>query len=306
MAVDNLDWFIALSEQESFTKAAERLQISQQTLSARLVALEKTLEVKLVSRGIPLSLTPAGTVVLLYAREQRQAREEMMRQIGEVTGSGAGVLKVGISHVRSQLIMPEVTLRMAKLLPKVRLQIVEGTNRELLRMAERAEVDVVVARFDDIHPGVDVSPLYEEEIVLALHAKVLEAAMDMSAEEALERVQREGVVALADCPFVLGSLDDIAGRVAYSVLRNAGIKPHVIATSNNMATLLAMAQKGLGAVFCPTDVLGVNDDSQQLVRVSLSKQARYTISLGVPQKNEEEWHTLSVFKDVLEKAIERL
>lgn len=79
MAVDNLDWFIALSEQESFTKAAERLQISQQTLSARLVALEKTLEVKLVSRGTPLSLTPAGTVVLLYAREQRQAREEMMR-----------------------------------------------------------------------------------------------------------------------------------------------------------------------------------------------------------------------------------
>ena len=57
MALENWDWFIKLAETENFTKAAESLQISQQTLSARLVTLEKTLEAKLIVRVTPLSLT---------------------------------------------------------------------------------------------------------------------------------------------------------------------------------------------------------------------------------------------------------
>lgn len=49
MALDDWDWFITLAEQESFTKASEQLQMSQQTLSARLGALEKSLDVKLIT-----------------------------------------------------------------------------------------------------------------------------------------------------------------------------------------------------------------------------------------------------------------
>ena len=78
MALDDWDWFITLSEQESFTKASELLQMSQQTLSARLNALEKSLDVKLGTRSNPLTLTPAGMVFPLYAREQRQAQQDMM------------------------------------------------------------------------------------------------------------------------------------------------------------------------------------------------------------------------------------
>ena len=96
MALEGWDWFIKLAENENFTKAADELQISQQTLSARLVSLERNLGAKLVVRGTPISLTSAGKVFLLYAREQRQAQQDMIRQIGEVAGGGAGVLKVGI------------------------------------------------------------------------------------------------------------------------------------------------------------------------------------------------------------------
>ena len=88
MALEGWDWFIKLAENENFTKAADELQISQQTLSARLVSLERNLGAKLVVRGTPISLTSAGKVFLLYAREQRQAQQDMIRQIGEVAGGG--------------------------------------------------------------------------------------------------------------------------------------------------------------------------------------------------------------------------
>ena len=303
MALDDWDWFIKLSEQESFTKAAEELQVSQQTLSARLGALEKSLEVKLITRGAPLSLTPAGMVFLLYAREQRQAQQDMLRQIGEVTGNGVGVLKVGISHLRSQTLMPQVIKLMRAQLPKVRIKLIEGTNRELLRKAEYAEVDAVIARFEDAHPGVEINPLYQEEIVMAVHQDVLEQAVGQMGKAAVTLVLQKGVSVLASCPFALGTLDDIAGRVGYSVLRNAGIKPTIVATSENMGTLLGMAAEGLGAIFCPTDVLASSERGSSLVRIPLSDQAKYTISLGIPMK-EEQWSAIEVLKDALQLIVQ--
>lgn len=303
MTLDDWDWFIKLSEQESFTKAAEELQVSQQTLSARLGALEKSLEVKLITRGTPLSLTPAGMVFLLYAREQRQAQQDMLRQIGEVTGNGVGVLKVGISHLRSQTLMPQVVKLVRTQLPKVRIKLIEGTNRDLLRKAEYAEVDAVIARFEDAHPGVEISPLYQEEIVMALRQDVLEQAVGQVGGAAKELVLREGIAALSSCPFALGTLDDIAGRVGYSVLRNAGIKPTIVATSENMGTLLGMAAEGLGAIFCPTDALASIEKGSSLVRITLSDQAKYTISLGIPKK-EEQWSAIEVLKDALQVIVQ--
>ena len=299
MALDNWDWFIKLSEQESFTKAAECLQVSQQTLSARLVALEKALDAKLITRGNPLQLTPAGMVFLLYAREQNQAQRDMLRQLGEVTGSGVGTLKIGISHLRSRTIMPYTVKALRSSLPKVQVKLIEGTNRELLRMAEHAEVDAVIARFEDVHPGVDLYPLYQEEIVLTLRKDLLESVLGMQPDEAKAYVIEKGVSVLEKCPFVLGSLDDIAGRIAYSVLRNASIKPITVAVSENMGTMLAMASEGIGAVFCPTDVLAVSSEaSSKLIQIPLAEHTKYTISLGIPARSEQ-WYAIDALKETL-------
>ena len=113
----------------------------------------------------------------------------------------------------------------------IRDRLIEDTNRNLLRSAERGEVDVAIARFEGTCPGVEVEPIYKEEIVLAVRADVLSKAMGTSPESAIDFLKGEGIGALKKCPFILGSVDDISGRVAYSELRNAGIKPHVVATS---------------------------------------------------------------------------
>lgn len=299
MVLDSWDWFITLAENENFTKAAEPLQISQQTLSARLVSLEKSLGARLIVRGNPFSLTPAGMVFLMYAREQRQARLDMERQIGEVTGGGAGELTVGVSHTRGSYLMPHIASAVLAELPGVCVRLAEGTNRELVRKAERGEVDVAIARFESTHPGVEVTPLYQEEILLAVRRDVLERATGMLADDAAALLSEQGLGALGDCPFVLGSVDDIAGRIAYSELRNAGVRPRVVARSENMPTLLSMAVEGLGAAFCPADMLDATlDATSDLVRVPLSAQATCTISLGIPMRPER-WRALDVFKEIL-------
>lgn len=299
MMLDDWEWFIELAEQESFTKASELLQISQQTLSARLNALERALDVKLITRGNPLRLTQAGMIFLLYAREQQQSQEDMIRQIGEVTGSGAGTLKIAISHLRSRTLMPYVIERVREKLPNVTIQLVEGTNRELLRMTERGEVDASIARFDDIHPGVEVYPIYEEEIVLALTEGLLEEVTGEKKEAAVQDIQDNGLGLLENCPFILESLDDIAGRVAYSVLRNSGIRPKVVAMSESIDSIYSMVERGLGAAFFPTNALSASSgDHSSLVQILLSGHNRYTISLGVPIRSEQ-WLAVDILREAL-------
>ena len=301
--LDTWDWYTKLAEKSSFTKAAESLGMSQQTLSARLAALERELEAKLVVRGNPLQFTPAGMAFLVYARDQQQAQQDMLRQIGEVTGGGGGVLKVGIAHMRSRTLAPRVVKELSRVLPGVTLQLVEGTNRELTRMAERGEVDAVVARFSSSHPGVNVEPLYQEEVVLAVQRELLEATLGMPAERVLAKVAEEGLAVVGELPLVLGTVDDISGRIAYSELRNAGIRPRTIAVSENMATLLAMAAEGIGAVFAPNAALDATSGmTGTLVRIPLSAQATYTICVGLPMKAEH-WSVLDTFTEVLKNAV---
>lgn len=95
----------------------------------------------------------------------------MLRQIGEVTGGGAGILKVGHFSCSRTLAYASSYTQDARGTSRVSIHLVEGTNRELIRMAEHAEVDAVIARLGMSIPGVEVTPLYEEEVVLAIRSR---------------------------------------------------------------------------------------------------------------------------------------
>ena len=275
MSLESWGWFVQLVESGTFTRAADELQIPQQTL------------------------TRAGEAFFSYAREQEAARTRMLRQVSEVTIGGSGELKVGISNMRGRVLMPHVIRQFHSSLPNVRIKLMEGTNEELIELAEHGEADVVVACFGSGHPGVSVKPLYREEVVLAIDPDLLESATGLNAEQAASTLETEGLAILADCPFLLERIDDISGRVARNELQSAGIKPIGFVESENMMTLLSLCAAGLGGLFCPTNMLDETTDlTKNLVRVKLSEEAGYQISIGTP-KGSVPWLPAQMFEDIL-------
>ncbi len=299
MAMEMWDWFIELVDKGTITRAADELQIPQQTLSARLAALEKELGCKLVVRTTPLALTRAGEVFLAYAQEQSTANRQMMRRLSDVTIGGSGRLKVGISNMRGRVLMPHVLEEFHRSLPGVSVKLIEGTNEELLRLAERNEADVVVAIFDGAHPGAVTRALYAEEVVLAADASLLERVCGLSVDEVVRRAEAEGLGVLGACPFLLETVDDISGQVSRMELTRAKIKTEGLVESENMMTLLALAAAGLGAVFCPTNMLdAMSVVTKDLVRIRLSERATYTVSTGTPV-GADPWIATELFCDIL-------
>lgn len=297
--VESWEWLIQLVEAGSFTRASERLHISQQTLSARLAALEKELDAKLLMRTSPLSPTRAGEAFLGFAYEQHEAVAVMRRRIGEATAGGVGRLKVGVSNIRSRVLMPHVIRQFRASMPGVSVALMEGTNEELVRMAEKGEADLVIARFGATHPGVRVRPLFSEKIVLAAAPEIVQRAAGCSREAVEDAAKAGGLALFAESPFLLTSLDDISGRIAHSELRAAGIKPTIAVEADSMMTLLSLCAAGIGCVFCPTDILDAAPElSRELVRVRLSDAAHYEISLG-RQTDAEPWTPAQLFEDIV-------
>ena len=102
----SMKYFIALSEEKSFTRAAERLHITQQTLSAHMAGLEKEVGMKLFVRHVPLELTDGGEVFYRYARIFQRNELALRRELSDVSGSESGILRIGVAPARGQVLLP--------------------------------------------------------------------------------------------------------------------------------------------------------------------------------------------------------
>ena len=80
----NLEYFIIIAEERSFSRASERLYISQQSLSEHIKKLEASLGVTLFIRGRTLALTEAGECFLQGAKEILATRDQMLRNISSL------------------------------------------------------------------------------------------------------------------------------------------------------------------------------------------------------------------------------
>ena len=94
MNFSSFDYFLALARERSYTRAADVLHITQQSLSAAIAALERELGCPLVVRRTPLELTYAGRVFLQYAERFHQTRDEMQRTFCDIAENQRGELRV--------------------------------------------------------------------------------------------------------------------------------------------------------------------------------------------------------------------
>ena len=108
MNFQSMEYFAAVAKNRSFTRAADALHITQQTLSAHIAGIERELGCPLLIRHIPLELTYAGEVFLRYATEFNTKYDCMLHEFGDILNNQTGKLRIGIAFTRGHAIMPEL------------------------------------------------------------------------------------------------------------------------------------------------------------------------------------------------------
>ena len=307
MNFTSLQYFETLAHERSFTRAAQRLHITQQSLSTSIAKMEDELGCQLVVRHVPLELTYAGEVLLRYAASFREEYAVMQQEFCDISQNQRGVLRVGITYTRGRTIMPSIIPPFQEQFPAIRIDLVEDTNDALRLKLVNGDVDLAIANFPSNIPGVTLHDFYHEEVVMLVSHELFASLYEGEVDERCKRFESGDFSAIDGCPLVLNSIDDIGGHIERSLLKRAGIAhPRIMTTSSNVETLLALCLRKVGACFCP-EILARSaltcKQFSSLLLLRLGDTARYRIRFGFLEQTYQ-WSIIDAFMNVARTAVQ--
>src|SRR5262245_21492019 len=116
----HLRYFLAVAEEQSFTRAAGKLNVTQPTLSHQIRELEGQLNLVLFDRvGRRVKLTAAGEMLLPHARRVMRELMEAQTALDELHGLNRGSLRVGIVQTVNACVIPEIVARFSEAHPGI-------------------------------------------------------------------------------------------------------------------------------------------------------------------------------------------
>jgi len=146
MEIHQLRYFVAVADEENFSRAAAKVRVAQPSLSQQIRKLEAEVGQPLFDR-LPRSvvLTEAGRCLIDYARQILALIGDARRSVDELKGEVAGALAVGAIPTIAPYVLPELTRKFQKHYPEVTLEIVEDVTDGITRRVEAGELDVALA-----------------------------------------------------------------------------------------------------------------------------------------------------------------
>jgi len=187
-----LFYFVEAAKDLNFTKTAKRLFISQQNLSNHIARLENFYSVKLFERKPHLSLTYSGEVFLAYAKNFKMDHDNLINVLTNIAEREQGVLRIGCSPIRTNIVMPYITEIFVQKYPNIELQFFQAHSMELVEMLTTGELDFSISIAKDIPPSLTAARLFKDTIYLMTSRKLLEQYFgNKGVQELIDRAHEE-------------------------------------------------------------------------------------------------------------------
>jgi len=254
MEFRHLRYFMAVAEEGSFSRAAERLGISQPGLSQQIRQLEAGLGAPLFDRlGRRIRLTGAGRRFVGHASELLRQGARAQQDLAEYLGRETGELRIGaIQSFNSHLLPPLIRVIRARL-PAIRFRLMEASAPAIEERLIAGDLDLGLAFSPPDDPRIAGEVLFEEELV-----GVVDAA---------SRVHPAGAVSLAELaslPLALLDGEMFTRRLLDAAFARAGIVPRPVLEANNIESLLRAVPGSDLCAILPERALQGRDDLRLL------------------------------------------
>ena len=241
MELHQLRYVCAVADTGSFSRAAERCQIAQPSLSQQILKLEEDLGARLFDRlGRSIRLTEAGRAFLPHARlvleELNAARSSIMVQHADVRGSVA----VGVIPTVAPYLMPAYASAFTEKFPEARMRIIEEMTPVLVEGLRDLSIDLAILALPLRHKDLEVYPLRTEPVFAALPKGHPRAGSDSLS---LKDLRGE--------PFVMLRDGHCFRDLSVAACSSARITPNIAFESGQFRSVLAMVGVGIGISMIP-------------------------------------------------------
>lgn len=250
MELRHLRYFDAVAETLNFTRAAERLHVTQSTLSHQIRQLEEELGMPLFDRGgKSVRLTEAGELLrsqMAPALQQIDMAVQALRRPGEaITGS----IRLGTTPSFNTRMVPQCVATLLNAYPGIEVIVEELAAGQILKRLRSGHLDIAVAYPPAEGSDLWFEPLYREELRLVVGVR-----------HPLAKRRRVRMVELHNVRMVLLPAQFLTRKLLDECFEQAGAKPILVAQINSVAPMIELIrQTDLAGIITETAVSSTAD-----------------------------------------------
>lgn len=274
MTDKQLEYILVIANEGNITRAANKLFISQSSLSQLLSHVEAELGVSLFSRdSSPLSPTYAGELFLKSATQVLEIKKNLLTKYSELKNQKSGCIQVGMSQDRSWIFTPLILPDFVKQYPDVEIVFSEGSQQELTEQLLQRKIDLIFTIDPHILSQLKYQTLFSEQMVLTV-------PVDNPISSQLKAGAGLDPALFADTPFILTRKGNSLRRLTDRILSDARISPKILLETHSMDVCLHMSTHGLGASIIPDTLYYFRNPHSQVFAYPLEKKYNRDIAIA--------------------------
>ncbi len=300
MDLRDFRYFVAVAEELHFSRAAQRLNISQPPLSKHIQDMEETLGAVLFSRTKRrVELTDAGRIFLVEARAALVQAKHAVETVQRVGRGESGNLRIGFTVTAAYTpFFPRAVRAYRLALPGVHLKIRYMTSELILESLLSGDLDIGLLRPSSslkMPREIKALPVMTDMLTLALHG-----------DDPLARLPEPiPIRSLAGEPFVLRpkGLGSSFYEQVYDLCALAGFMPKLAQEAHEAPTILGLVAAGLGVTILPASLKAINADEVVWRRLAVQAGTLESAVLLVFNANVAESLQRSQFIELVQRHI---
>jgi DNA-binding transcriptional LysR family regulator len=275
--------FKTVADLSSFSLAAQRLKLSQPSISYQVKELEETLGLPLLERlGKRVELTEAGSVLYGYARRMLDVLDDATVAIEEMRGIKRGTLRVGASTTVGIYLLPAALGAFKKLHPGLVISLEIGTRARVQEQVLRNELDLAVVGPALKDPELAIIPFLSDELVV-----VAPAGHAFAGKRGLSLKD------LADQPFVMREAASGSRWSLEKAARKAGTRLTVAMELGSNGAIKHAVESGLGLAVISRYACALEFSTKRLVELDVR---------GFPIRRD--WHIVHLRRRKLPASVQ--
>ncbi len=261
MNIKEFEYIAEIAGQESISKAAARLYLSQPTLTKFLKKIEAEFETPLFYRvGKKMLPTPAGQACVEKARQIIELNEQLNKQVASLRQQDHGYVRIGTSASRGEFFVSRVLPLMTKRFPEACFTLALEAKADLMRRLENDELDIIFVNNSSERPYLDYVDIAREEMVLVVPEghRLLDKAVDCP-EYPYPYVP---LADWADYPFIMADIKMNTGQYARMLFEHYDRTPRTVLEVASLQFIYSAVRQNIGITIAPSMPLEQPDHAQ--------------------------------------------
>lgn len=266
MELRHLKYFLAVAEELNFTKASEKLFISQPPLSRQIIELEKELQAKLFIRNNKkVELTEAGKYFEKEVKAIFQNLEQITLKTKKIAGNISGEFRIAyISSIYSSEISNLIKYLRGQY-PYVNFKLFEISTTKQIEALEKGKIDLGIIRSPVKSPKIKAQLWFKDGFSVVYNKNFI----NLNSEKEIPNLENETFV------FFNKDYAPHYHEVLLELCAFYGFTPKVVHESNNINSIVQLVKNGLGISIVPSNIAKNNQD-QEIGFIELKKVNLFT------------------------------